>query len=266
MPNHDGVYDVKAGEQVGFIYYQLVERVFTWTTGISIVGWEGEEYNSKAFVKETNSEMFNFMAEFDKVYDAKGTSNLLNDVLGATALFLEGNVLFTLSKMGEMESEQVRSSEVQKGLLPVPLYDNDVQEDYYTLVHNQVEIGCILNNVRHFSAATAYMQLANETSVEVLKEYYEKTLKLKYTEDADDKAMIDLIHDRIVSPFESNLTRLVVSGGTYFAGAPYTGKEIYTIVLEAAKGTAGFQSSYTSGVEGWKKNLTYMEGIFAQLQ
>ena len=263
--NGDGTYDAKAGEDVGFIASTHMERAFTWTTGLSILGWEGEPCNSKAYVIENNSDMFEFISDFTTLYNTKGIMDVGSDVLSATTLFLEGNVLFTLSKMGEMESEQVRNSEVQKGLLPVPLYDSAKQEDYITLVHDQADIGCILNNVRRFSAATAYMQLANETSVEVLKEYYEKTLKLKYTEDADDKAMIDLIHDRIVSPFELIIARLVVSGGAYFPGAPYGGAEMFNIVLDAAK-NGNFSSTYSKGIDGWKKNLTRMEEIFDELQ
>ena len=99
----------------------------------------------------------------------------------------------------------------------------------------------------------------------MLKEYYEKTLKLKYTEDADDKAMIDLIHDRIVSPFDVLIGHPVLAGGFYFSSAPYKGLEIYFIVENAAK-NGDFISTYNSSVEGWKKNLTHLEEIFNSLE
>ena len=262
--NGDGVEDSKVDDSIGFISTPHMERAFTWTTGLSVVGWEGEAYNSKPYIIENNADMFAFAGEFDKLYNTPGVMRIDN-ILGAITLFLEDGVLFTLSMMGEMESESVRDSEVQKGLLPVPLYDKDKQDDYYTLVHDLANIGCILNNVRRFSAATAYMQLANETSVPILKEYYEKALKLKYTEDADDRAMIDLIHDRVVSPFDSIIARLIISGGAFLPEAPFSGTEIYNIVLYAADDTAGFQSSYATGSEGWKKNLIRMSEIFDEL-
>ena len=168
--------------------------------------------------------------------------------------------------MGEMESEQVRDSQVNKGVLPIPKFDQTLQPEYHTLVHDQAEIACILNNARHFSAASAYLQKASEDSVAIMKEYYDKSLKLKYNEDKDTQAMLDLIHDRIVTPFELIITRIVCSGGQYLPGAPYSGGEIYNMVLADAKEQKNsFASSWAAAYDGWCKNLEHLIDLFENL-
>ena len=89
--------------------------------------------------------------------------------------FLDGTYLFAVSKLGEMESEQFRDSQVNKGVLPIPKFDLTIQKDYHTLIHNQAEMACILTNARQFDA----IRRAYEAIVSSMK-----ALKLGYTPDA----------------------------------------------------------------------------------
>ena len=122
-------------------------------------------------------------------------------VIDSTNRFLQGNFLFAISRLGEMESTALRDFGAEKGLVPVPKWDADVQEEYYTIIHDQVEIGCILNSAKAFSAASALMQYLNEESKQVVYTYYEKGLKYKYNDDENARAMMDLIRERTDSPF-----------------------------------------------------------------
>ena len=59
------------------------------------------------------------------------------------------------------------------------------------------------------------MQAINEKSADVLSEYYENSLKVKYNTAGDSEGgvrlMIDLVHDTIDSPFECLLARQVAN-------------------------------------------------------
>jgi hypothetical protein len=111
------------------------------------------------------------------------------------------------------------------------------------------------------------MQMATEESVAIMKEYYDKTLKLKYNEDKDTQAMLDLIHDRIESPFESVLVRLVMTGAATLPGAPYKGAAMFNMIYDDAAGNKNeFTSTYAKHYDGWCKNLTRLLEIFENLR
>ena len=124
-----------------------------------------------------------------------------NHVLSSTQCFLQGNFLFAVSKLGEMESTALRDFPMAKGLVPTPKWDVDEQDDYHTILHDQVEIGCILNTANTFSAASALMQYLNEESGAVVNAYYEKGLKYKYNDDENARVMMDIIRATTDSPF-----------------------------------------------------------------
>jgi hypothetical protein len=122
-------------------------------------------------------------------------------VLESTKRFLNGNFLFAYSRLGEMESSALRDFSMAKSLVPTPKWDYDVQDDYHTAVHDQAEIGCILNTAQAYSAASALMQYLNEESDKVVEAYYEKGLKYKYNDDENSRVMMDIVRDTTDSPF-----------------------------------------------------------------
>ena len=255
----------KDDEVKGMVSSSHLERAYTWTNGLSILEWDDEIYNSNPYVIENHPAFHEYVERFSALYNTVGHYHC-STVQESTTLFLDGTYLFALSMMGEMESEQVRDSQVNKGVLPLPKFDLTLQPEYHTLVHDQAEVSCILNNARHFSAASAYLQKASEDSVAIMKEYYDKSLKLKYNEDKDTQEMLDLIHDRIVSPFELIIARLVVSGGTYLPGSPYQGTELFNLVVADAKeNKTAFASSWAAAYDGWCNNLDHLLGIFENL-
>ena len=140
------------------------------------------------------------MKEARGVYEAPSVTGS-NSVLEGTKCFLNGNVVFAYSRLGELESENVRNFNVSKGLVPIPKWDVSAQEDYHTPVHDQAELGCILNTAQAFSAASALMQYLNEESEKVVYAYYEKGLKFKYNDDKNTRTMMDIVREATDSPF-----------------------------------------------------------------
>ena len=143
--------------------------------------------------------------EYVSMQDALGVylapSGSSNSVLEGTKCFLNGNVLFAYSRLGELESENVRSFTASKGLVPIPKWNDNEQDEYHTPVHDQAELGCILNTAQSFSAASALMQYLNEESEAVVHAYYDKGLKFKYNSDKNTRTMMDMVRDATDSPF-----------------------------------------------------------------
>ena len=109
--------------------------------------------------------------------------------------------------------------------------------------------------------------MASEESVDIMKEYYDKSLKLKYNEDKDTQAVLDLVHDRIVTPFELAVAELVVSGGANLPGAPYTGSAMHHLMFaDAEEQKNSFSSTWAASYDGWCKNLECLLGIFEELE
>lgn len=252
-----GVAD-KEDSVVGLASSTLMERSFSWTNGLSVV--QKNEKTGTWEIPETNQQLTDFASKYSDMYNTTGLYRT-SDVLEATTLFLNGNVLFTVSMLGEMESDAVRGTDFKKGILPIPKYDMELQDKYHTLVHDQAEVGCILGNAKDFTASSAYLQLINELSVEVLQEYYETNLKVKLVDNKETREMIDLVHDNIDSPFDSILGRHIVSG-SFIPGAT-TGDEIYNMVQnDAANQTNTFASTYANNLNRWRSNLNILLKLF----
>ena len=118
-----------------------------------------------------------------------------------TEYFLQGNVLFTIAFLGEMESAGMRAFESEKGLVPIPKWEDNEQEKYHSCVHDQAEVGCILNTAKAYSAASALLQFLNENSGDVVNAYYNKGLKYKYNDNKQARTMMDIVRDSMDAPF-----------------------------------------------------------------
>ena len=245
---------------IPFLGASVMPRVFVWTNGISIAS------EDKTEVRENVSDLYACAMKYKELFNTEGVYEFVthtastNGVLEATTLFLNKNVLFTMSVLGEMESEQVRNTDgLTKGILPYPKYDLIQQEKYHTLVHDQAEIAAILNTTKKFTEATAWLQVINELSTPVLSEYYEKTLKLKYNDDPLNKQMIDLVHDTIDSPFES----LMIS---YITGNSPAATNIYSIFQkDATNKSDSFNSSYATAYPSYKTYYDEVRSIYMNL-
>ena len=121
--------------------------------------------------------------------------------LNCIDLFMQGNALFAPGMLGELESDEFRNANFDKGLVPMPKYDAGRQEEYYTMVTGNAELSAILVNAPSFTRASAYLQYINEQSHDVLVEYYEFSLKFKYNDDPTIRSLIDCVYESIDSPF-----------------------------------------------------------------
>ena len=181
-------------------------------------------------------------------------------VLSSTEYFFNGNVLFAASVLGELESTTMRDVTFTKGLVPFPKWDEQKQDDYHTMVHNQGEIGAILINASSFGKASAFMQAANEESQEVLHEYYEKGLKFKYSDDKNIRAMIDLVHDTIDNPFGLHMPCIIANNfGNGSAGWIWTGNCFGALNNTVASTFGAEKIAYETALQKTLENFAKLE-------
>ena len=175
-----------------------------------------------------------------QVYNAKG---VLVKGMGANDhinTFMEGKTVLAQVQLGEMESERMRETMTgRRGVLPFPRYSDEV--GIMTMVHDQAEVDCILNNASSFEMASAFLQYVNEQSRDILDTYYEDVLKFKYNNSRGVRKMIDIVYDTISSPFE------LVSWYILFGRVGGDVKGIWNYFEEDAE--AGRDSTFSSTYE-----------------
>ena len=202
---------------IGLVINHVSDHIFIASSGQTVF-YQDENLNP-CFIKDYG--VFNEMAEkLRTIMSGDGATNAKTKtgkgilferlVLSSTEYFFNGNVMFAASVLGELESTTMRDVTFAKGLVPFPKWDEQRQEEYHTMVHNQGELGAILVNATSFGKASAFMQAANEESRDVLHEYYEKGLKFKYSDDKGIRSMIDLVYNTIDKPFGMELGRVTV--------------------------------------------------------
>ena len=191
---------------VGFAYVGNSNWAFSAASGITLY-YQDKANNYEPKVLQDISGYQKVADKFANLTDTKGVYNAglnvtgVNNIKQSTECFLQGNFLFAISRLGEMESTALRDFSANKGLVPVPKWDADEQDEYLTVIHDQVEVGSILKTAKAFGASSALMQYLNEESEEVIYTYYEKGLKYKYNDDKNARKLMDLIRDTTDSPF-----------------------------------------------------------------
>ena len=199
--------------RVGLAINHVSSWIFSSSTGITTFYLDED---GRASLIDGIDEFTRMAAETRTIKDANTTGDGIYyeyDVISSTNYFISGNFLFAHSVLGEMESDSMRNVDFEKGLVPVPKYDEQRQRDYHTMVHDQAEVSAILVTTKSFARASAFMQYANEQSRDVLTEYYEFALKFKYNDDPSIRSMIDLVYDTIDSPFGMQFKNLILDYG-----------------------------------------------------
>ena len=132
---------------------------------------------------------------YDKATRSFNEGDVLNAFINDQALIVGYQRLGSLENMRHMEHDA--------GIIPYPmLLETDKQ--YNTSSHDTTEVGVIMttsiNDMEYIS--TVLEVLNRETAKTVMPQYYETALKVKYTDDPQAGAMIDIIHDNFRNVFE----------------------------------------------------------------
>ena len=248
----------KEDEVIGMTWSHVSAYVFVPTSGVEVFHLDED---GRPFVPETNAPLSLMVEKFRQLYNTMGVY-WEEPVLNATVNFMNGNIIFAMSVLGELESEEMRNLTFNKGVVPLPVFDRLYQTEYNTVSHDQAEITAILNTTECFTEASAYLQLINELSSDVLHEYYENTLKLRYNDDPDCRDIIDIVHDTIGSPRVLVLARTLVG----ITKLPSGVKElIYAVEDQGKLNVNSFASDYESFRDAWEYSFQAGYDIFMGL-
>ena len=114
-------------------------------------------------------------------------------------MFADGKTAMATFRVLEMENSVMRSMEDSYGVVPVPKYD-ELQEGYYTLLHDQFTVVCVPATVTgdHLDQVSAVLEALSSTSYRMVKPvYYEETLRTKIAQDPTAAEMMDIITDNV---------------------------------------------------------------------
>ncbi len=200
-----GKTDVKDA-QIGCILSGNYYRMFFLCSGNSLYEWTkngktcapGE--GTPSFIRrEDTDEIIKVANKLTQIYHSKGILPHVDHYDGHVKLFMEGKGVMGMLYLGEMESEQMRKTDFDRGILPFPSYST--KAEITTMVHDQAEVDTILNNASSFAMASAFLQYVNEQSRDILNMYYEEVLKFKYNDSKGARDMIDIVYETVASPF-----------------------------------------------------------------
>ncbi len=171
-----------------------------------------------------------------------------NDQALMVSTFSSGrSLILGYQQLGSLEHESIRSTEFEMGILPYPKLDEQ-QEYYNTSTHDTAEIGVIPSTlpVTELDFVSAVVEvLCRETYENVLPQYYETSLKIKYTRDSESGQMLDIIHDNIGNSFI--LAWDITLNAIFMNGTMYSG------VVGA--GQNKFASAYASRIDAAQNKL-----------
>lgn len=151
-----------------------------------------------------NERSITILEKLNELYWGPGTLTAIADsnTAGLRQVFANGQtVIVGYHRLGDLEN--FRDIEFGVGIIPYPKLDES-QENYVTSLHDTTEAGAILSTLPADSEEFVHTCLevfARETNKQVIPQWYENALKVKYVDGQDDAKMIDLIHDTITSPF-----------------------------------------------------------------
>ena len=193
--NGNGVHD--KNDQYGHIAFEYWGPMIPWLISADpgFITRNEEGYPQLAL----NNERSVLLTEkLNSILNNNATGIGLGGEADTVAIFTEGRSLFVgYQRLGSLETSNFRDAEMGIAVLPYPLLD-ELQNDYVSSTHDTAELGFIpvaVSYDRLDFISTVIEVLCRETYTQVLPEYYESSLKIKYTRDNTSAQMIDIIHD-----------------------------------------------------------------------
>jgi hypothetical protein len=176
-----------------------------WGSSIPLIASGGTNYmtrdeNGYPIITINNDRTYTLTESIYNLMYSNGTfafteAKLLDAFINDKALIVGYQRLGSLENMRHMEHDA--------GIIPYPmLLASDKQ--YNTSSHDTTEVGVILTTaIKDMDFISTVLEVLNrETARTVMPQYYETALKVKYTDDPQAGAMIDIIHDNFRNVFE----------------------------------------------------------------
>ena len=147
-----------------------------------------------------NDRAYTLVQSIHDLFEDKATRSI-NEGEVLNAFINDQALIVGYQRLGSLEN--MRHMEHDAGIIPYPmLLETDKQ--YNTSSHDTTEVGVILTtSINDMEFISTVLEVLNrETGKTVMPQYYETALKVKYTDDPQAGAMIDIIHDNFRNVFE----------------------------------------------------------------
>ena len=128
-----------------------------------------------------------------------GTVQIYNNKHQSTLVekFSKGEMLFCIGYL--YTSRNLTNMDDKFAPLPYPKYNTD-QEEYYSILHNIVTLFAIPTSCAKYDQTSASFEvMASFGKQMILPSYYETMLKIRYLDNAEDAALVDLIYNARMS-------------------------------------------------------------------
>ncbi len=201
----DGDAKMTKDDRFGLAMFEYWGPMIPWIFSTDFDFMERDE-NNCAVLTFNNERAVTLTEKLNGIFNNNATAVGLTggDELKTENIFLEGRSLFLgYQRLGSLENANFRDSEVELAILPYPKLD-DNQSDYISTTHDTAELGYIpvsVDESRMDFISTVLEVLCRETYAQVLPNYYESSLKVKYTRDRSSAQMLDIIHDHFGNGF-----------------------------------------------------------------
>ena len=193
--NGNGIHD--KADQYGHVAFEYWGPMIPWLISAD-PGFISRDETGYPQITLNNERSVMLTEKLNSILNNSATGIGLGGEADTVAIFTEGRSLFLgYQRLGSLETTNFRDAEMGIAVLPYPLLD-ELQDNYVSSTHDTAELGFIpvaVSYDRLDFISTVIEVLCRETYVQVLPEYYESSLKIKYTRDNTSAQMIDIIHD-----------------------------------------------------------------------
>ncbi len=183
------------GDTFGFATYNTLLDNFYYAAGMKILETNGNEitlsndYKNGDKITKIIEEVGGFLSSSADAFNSGDTH------LPARAAFAEGRVLWYLAPASHAYTTFRTTEGLEYGVVPVPKYEED-QEAFGTALSFPYSMWSVASVSSYDDIAAAYLHTLGKYSYQYTRPaIFEQTMKLKYSDDADDSEMWDLVID-----------------------------------------------------------------------
>jgi|GEM_PF-1480671 len=151
-------------------------------------------------INKKNQTLLDFMSTFYKLINTEGVYTYGGDYKAAMTYFASDGAVFVAGRLNQAEL-YLGDMDTDYYVVPCPKLTKS-QTDYYTGVHDAINIYGISASSPHIQAAAVTLEAMSYLSYEEVRPvYFESVLKYKYTRESEAVKMIQLMHDTVYTDF-----------------------------------------------------------------
>ena len=227
----EGVTNASIDDTLGFALGRngLPAAGLVYTSSVVVIHktWNESRGDFDYAYPEENQELYDLSEAVKKLFGSRGVLCVNKDAaasvgattenLGVRTQFTKDKVLFGgIILVGSIEYEayqRMKGEDTGFGLVPVPLYRDNSDDNYLTQIHVVGRAGGIARGTKKFVQCSAFLQYQTEHSTDILNQYYDYNLTYEVAYGLDGNVdMLKYIRANVRTSFD----RLLEDSISYF--------------------------------------------------